>query len=110
MAQPGCKRQHPSNEVIRIKGVGYTILQADQRTARSHKEACVEPVSDPGIRIWLNVASQVSGLASRTAGAANVLEGALRAAGKQVWGENYTRNVKDLLLDGPRNAGVELCG
>ena len=29
-------------------------------------------------------------------------------SGKQVWGENHTRNVKDLLLDGPRNAGVEL--
>ena len=58
----------------------------------------------------MNVASQVSSLASRTAGAAYVLEGTLRDAGKQVWGENYTRNVKDLLLDGPRNAGVELCG
>jgi len=71
----------------------------------------------------MDVASQVSSLASRTVGAAYVLEGALRAAGKQlrlsmrlgdtrrgkqVWGENHTRNVKDLLLDGPRNAGVEL--
>ena len=56
----------------------------------------------------MNVASQVSSLASRTAGAAYVLEWTLRDAGKQVWGENYTRNVKDLLLDGPRNAGVEL--